>query len=141
MFDIYHDVYIQSSAEKVYNAISNPPELVNWWPLKCTGKASVGEEYNFFFEEPYDWYGEVTKAVPGRSFHVKMKKSDPDWEQTTFGFDLEKEENGVWLQFSHQNWPTRNRHFRHSSHCWAILLQGLKEYIEKGKIIPFEQRS
>ena len=36
-FSIYHDLKIESSIERVYDAISNPEHLVNWWPLKCYG--------------------------------------------------------------------------------------------------------
>jgi len=73
---IYHDLEIESSAEKAYNAVSQPQHLTNWWPLKCSGKPEVGEEYNFYFGPDYDWYAKVIKAEEGKSFHVKMTNSD-----------------------------------------------------------------
>lgn len=70
-----------------------------------------------------------------------MTKSDKDWNPTTFGFDLESSDKGTMVNFSHINWPEQNHHFKHSSFCWAILLNGLKNYLEKGVIIPFEERN
>lgn len=141
MFHIFHDIYIQNTKAIIYDAISNPSELEKWWPLKCSGKSVEGSTYQLFFGEGYDWQAKVIKAEPGVSFHMKMTLSDPDWQFTSFGFDLQQHEDGVWVEFWHKNWPRRNQHFRRSSFCWAMLLNGLKDYVEKGVAIPFEQRS
>lgn len=141
MHTIYHDLFIKSTTDDVFNKISDPQHLINWWPLTCSGEQQLDGVYNFYFEKAYNWYGKATVFEPGRSFHVKMTDADEDWNPTTFGFDLRSEEDGVWLEFWHKGWTDVNHHFRRSSHCWAMLLQGLKEYIEEEKIIPFTQRS
>ena len=69
-----------------------------------------------------------------------MTNSDADWNPTTFGFTLEERENEVYLRFSHTGWVNNNDELKHSSFCWAMLLNGLKKYVEKGVIIPFEER-
>lgn len=137
---IYHNFVINSSPEKVFECISSPDQLTKWWPEKCTGKPELGADYNFYFGPQYDWRGEVTKCDSGKSFHVKMTKADPDWDPTTFGFDLEAIPAGVGVSFWHTNWPECNQHFKIASFCWAILLQGLKNYVEKGVIVPFQER-
>lgn len=139
-FEIHHELFIKSSSGKVYQAITQPEHLVNWWPLACLGKPIEGETYNFNFTDVYDWYGEVIKAVKEKSFHIKMTKSDENWNLTTFGFDLEEKNMGVILRFWHVGWPKLNTEFKQSSYCWAILLKGLKDYLEKDIIIPFEER-
>lgn len=140
-FNIYHHLHIEKNPDSVFDALTQPEHLNNWWPLKSTGKPKVGAEYNFNFGDEYDWYAEVTKCVPNQSFHVKMTKSDKDWDPTSFGFDLQKDEKGTQLTFQHINWPACNTHFKTASYCWAILLKDLKNYIENGVIIPFENRS
>lgn len=137
---IYHDLPIKAPVEKVYAAVTDPTHLMNWWPEYCTGNPVMGETYNFRFGPEYDWYAEVTEAQAPHHFHVKMTKSDPDWDPTSFGFDLEATDQGTQLKFSHRGWPECNAHFRHSSYCWAILLKALKDYVEKGKVIPFAER-
>ncbi len=139
-FAIYHDLVINATIEKLYAAVSEPTHLVNWWPKKCTGNPVPHEAYNLFFGEQYNWFGVVAKAIPNQSFHIKMTQADPEWEATSFGFDLEQLEHGISLMFRHVGWPECNAHFRHSSFYWALLLNGLKNYVEKGEIIPFEER-
>ncbi len=139
-FDIFHDLVIIASVQEVYDAVSLPQHLNNWWTLTCTGTPELGAEYNFYFAPEYNWYGEVTVFDPERSFHIKMTQADDDWNPTTFGFDLEELTVGVQLKFWHKNWPHCNEHFRHSSYCWAILLGYLKNYLENGIVVPFEDR-
>lgn len=140
MYAIYHDLWIEAPAPAVFKAITSPNDLVNWWPLRCSGFPKTGAEYNFYFTPEYDWLGEVVKCETDQTFHVKMTRSDEDWDPTSFGFDLEAGAGGVQLKFWHKDWPACNHHYRRSSYCWAILLQGLKNYVEKGIIVPFEDR-
>lgn len=139
-FAIYHDLIINSSLAKVFEAITEPDHLVNWWPLKCAGNPEIGGEYNFYFTPEYDWLGQVIEYSHNRAFHIKMTKSDSDWDPTTFGFDIDEVNGNVQLKFWHVGWPACNVHYRRSSFCWAILLNGLKNYIEKGTVVPFEER-
>ena len=140
-FGIYHDLTINAPIEKVFSAVSEPEHLVNWWPLKCSGNPELEAEYNFYFTAEYDWYGKVDTIIPNHTFRIKMTKSDLDWNSTTFGFEMNEDNGSVKLSFSHIGWQRCNSHFRTSSFCWAMLLKGLKDYLEKGVILPFEVRS
>jgi len=139
-FAIYHDLIIDAQVSKVFKSVTDPEHLVNWWPYKCTGFAAKGEAYNFYFSPEYDWFAEVIQLIPDTAFYVKMTKSDDDWNPTTFGFDMHQIGTKVQLEFWHVGWPECNRHFRNSPFCCAILLNGLKNYIEKGIIVPFQDR-
>lgn len=70
-----------------------------------------------------------------------MTVSSKDWKSTTFGITLEDSKTGTLVKFSHLGWETCNSEFRNTSFCWAILLNGLKNYLEKGIIIPFDERN
>ena len=121
----------------VFDAIVDPAHLVNWWPLKSSGTPEVGAVYNFYFTPEYDWFGKVTKCIPHKAFYIKMTQSDADWNPTTFGFDLEAIDGKVQLHFWHIGWPACNAHFKRSSFCWAMLLNGLKNYVEKRSSYTF----
>lgn len=140
-FSIYHDLTINASLEMVFRAVSDPEHLVDWWPLTCSGNPSVGSSYNFYFGPEFNWFGEVVKYSENEAFHIKMTDSDEDWNPTSFGFDISEENETTKIRFWHIGWPECNAHYRRSSFCWALLLQGLKDYVEKGVIIPFEERS
>ncbi|MFY0629415.1 MAG: SRPBCC domain-containing protein [Flavobacteriaceae bacterium] len=139
-FSIYHDFTINSSVEKVFDAITVPEKLNNWWPLKSSGKPELGAEYNLNFTDEYNWYGLVSEVIKNKSFFIKMTHSSEDWNPTTFGFELELKDESTLVKFSHKGWLNCNNEYRNSSFCWAMLLNGLKNYVEKGVIIPFEER-
>ena len=139
-YAIYHNLFIKASPKEVFDAISLPEHLNNWWPLKSSGEPEVGAVYNLNFTDAYNWFGEVSVCDINRSFFIKMTDSDADWNPTTFGFTLEKKEDNVYLRFSHTGWLENNDELKHSSFCWAMLLNGLKNYLEKGIIVPFEER-
>lgn len=140
-YDIYHHLHIRKDPGSVFDAVTLPRHLNNWWPLKSTGEPTLEAEYHFHFGAGYDWYAKVIRCEANSSFHVKMLKSDKDWLPTSFGFDLQKDENETALTFQHINWPHCNIHFKTASYCWAILLKDLKNYLENGVIVPFEERS
>lgn len=139
-FSIHHDLIIRAEINDIFKAITTPEQLVNWWPQKCSGIPKIHEEYNFYFSPDYDWYGKVVHIERNRSFYIQMTKSDTDWASTGFMFDLEPSDGNVLVSFSHLGWQDCNAHFRRTSYCWALLLNGLKNYLEKGIIIPFEER-
>lgn len=140
-YSIFHNLTIKASSKEVFDAVSLPEHLNNWWTLKSSGKPELHSEYNLNFTDTYDWFCIVSKLKRNESFHLKMTQSDADWNPTTFGFDLEAQEYGTLVKFSHVNWKEANHHFKHTSFCWALLLNGLKNYLEKGIIIPFESRN
>ena len=140
-FNIFHNLKIVASTEEVFKAVSQPKHLDNWWTLKSSGAPKLGAEYNLNFTDDYNWYCKVCKVQPDVSIHFKMTQSDNDWDPTTFGFDLKPLNGETWVEFSHVNWPEQNQHFKHSSFCWALLLNALKNYLENGIIIPFNKRS
>ncbi len=140
-FNIYHNLLIEVSPKMVFDAISLPKHLDNWWTLKSSGIPELDSEYNLNFTNSYNWFCKVSEVKTNESFHLKMIDSDKDWNPTTFGFDLETKGSGTLVKFSHVNWLEDNHHFRHSSFCWAMLLNGLKNYLEKGIVIPFNERN
>mgnify|MGYP000324288129 CR=1 FL=1 len=140
-YNIYHNFIIKTSAKEVFNAVSQPKHLDNWWTLKSSGTPELNSKYNLNFTDDYDWFCKISEIKVNEFVHFKMTKSDDDWNPTTFGFDLDQTENGTLVKFSHVNWVKANHEFKNSSFCWAILLNDLKNYLEKGTIIPFEERN
>ena len=139
-FSIHHNLVVKAKITNVYNAVSQPEHLAHWWPLYCKGIPEKGEVYNFNFTDTYDWYAEVISCKANDHIHFKMTKSDKDWDTTSFGFDLKPNANSVNVEFWHKGWSECNAEFKQSSYCWAMLLNGLKNYVEKGVIIPFKDR-
>ena len=113
---IYFNFMINSDKNSVYRAVSEPEHLVNWWPLKCSGTPKEGEKYNFNFTDQYDWYAEVKSVEQNEHIHFKMTKSDKDWDPTTFGFDLEEKDKGIYHAW--------NKALARTSGKWVCFLGG-----------------
>jgi hypothetical protein len=64
-----------------------------------------------------------------------------DWKGTKVGFELTEKEGRTHVHFFHLGWSEASEHFGITTFCWGQLLNGLKNYVEKGIIIPHEQRN
>jgi uncharacterized protein YndB with AHSA1/START domain len=55
MADILHDFPIRASAERVFEAVSAPSGLDQWWTKRANGVVKAGAEYQLWFGPEYDW--------------------------------------------------------------------------------------
>ncbi len=141
MPDIFHQFPIKASAEKVFEAVSTPQDLDNWWTKTSKGKPQLGEHYELFFSPEYIWTAVISKCVPNKEFEFTMQQSDDDWTNTKVGFMLtEKNNNITEVNFYHTGWPHNNAHYQISSYCWAMYLRILKRYLEFGETVAYEKR-
>lgn len=141
MYSIYHDLIINTPKEKVFAAFTNPEQLNNWWTLKSSGNPILNTEYNLNFTDEFNWFCLVSKVELNKCFHLTMTVSSKEWHNTTFGIDLENRDHKTLLKFNHLGWLDCSSEFRNTSYCWALLLNDLKNYLEKGIVIPFNKRS
>lgn len=142
MNTIYHDFTINVSTEQVFEAISTPEGLNNWWTLRCSGNPKINEEYNFYFAEEYNWFAKVSKYSKNKELEFAITHAMLEWMPTRFGFRLKETANAVtYVEFYHENWKEISQEFRIASYCWANLLRQMKQYLEEGLITPFEKRN
>ena len=140
MPDIVHDIPIASDVESVFECVATPEGLSKWWSIGGTGVPGVGSKYSFDFGPEYQWEAVVTEFDANSLFSIKMTMADDDWTDTMVRFELEPSENGTMLRFEHLGWPQDNAHFRTSSYCWAMYLRCMKNFLEKGVVLPYEKR-
>jgi len=138
--DIFHDFEIRASAEKVFQAVSTPAGLDSWWTSRSSGEPRPGAEYELWFAPVYDWRAVVTKFVPDVEFELQLTRCDKDWHDTRVGFVLRETGGVTHVQFHHTGWQEANGHYRTSSFCWALYLRLLKRYLERGEVVPYEER-
>ena len=139
---IYHDFTINSSSERVFETVSTPYGLDNWWTQRSSGKQEIGSVFNLFFTEEYNWFAEISILKHNEQIEFTMVKAMADWMPTSFGFILKEEQRGVTsVQFYHKNWDSVSKEYRVASFCWANLLRQMKQYLEQGIITPFNERN
>ena len=141
MPDIHHSFIIKAPIQKVFDGFCLPEHLNNWWPKRSSGNPLQNEKYNFYFGDDYNWYAEVIEVVPGKSLTWDMQDVMDDWKGTRVGFELREEKEGTKVRFFHTRWKEASDHFAITNFCWGQLLQGLKDFLETGKVLPFEKRN
>jgi uncharacterized protein YndB with AHSA1/START domain len=140
MVDILQNFPIQAPPSRVFEAVSAPALLDQWWTIRSTGQPTVGSIYELDFGPEYQWQAIVTKAVPGEAFELKLTRADADWVGSTVGFELAPSGSGTAVRFAHRGWPLANDHYRTSCHCWALYLRILRRHLEHGESVPYDQR-
>jgi uncharacterized protein YndB with AHSA1/START domain len=139
MPDIFHDFIIKAPAQKVFQAISTPQGLDEWWTKSSFGEPRLGSEYELGFGPGHDCRAVVARCVPGAEFELQLTQAHEDWQGTRVALDLEQKEGFTQVRFHHSGWPD-NEHYRGSCYCWAMYLRILKRYVEYGETVPYEQR-
>ena len=140
MADILQDFPIQVPAHRVFDGVSQPALLDQWWTLRSSGQPSVGSAYELDFGPNYLWHAVVTVALPGAAFELRLTDADRDWNNTFVGFDFSGSETSTLVRFHHRGWPEPNAHFRTSCHCWALYLRILRRHLETGEVVPYDRR-
>jgi uncharacterized protein YndB with AHSA1/START domain len=140
MPEISHDFQINAPARRVFQVISSPEGLDQWWTKRSSGNAAEGMEYQLWFGPEYDWRAVVSRCVPDKEFELKLVKAHEDWMGSRVRFQLKENNGKTTLCFQHKGWPEENDHYRVSCFCWAMYLRLLKRYVERGERVPYEER-
>jgi uncharacterized protein YndB with AHSA1/START domain len=140
MADILQDFPIQAPPSRVFDAVSRPALLDEWWTVRSSGTPEAGAEYDLDFGPGYLWRAVVTTCRPGAHFELRLTGADADWTDTLVGFELSPAGSGTEVRFYHRGWPQANDHHRTSCHCWALYLRILRRHLEHGERVPYEQR-
>jgi uncharacterized protein YndB with AHSA1/START domain len=138
--DIFHDFPIFAPAQAVFDGVSMPAGLDQWWTDRSSGTPKRGNEYGLWFGPKFAWAARVTECVAREKFELEITKADADWTGTKIGFALSPIEGGTQVRFHHNGWPHLNDHYRISCYCWAMYLRILKRYIEHGETVPYAKR-
>lgn len=139
---IFHDFVIHATIDKVFEAVSTPKGLDNWWTKKSSGKQEIGSVYNLYFSEEYDWFAEIKILSLNDTIEFKILKAKEEWLPTSFGFIVTKIDTSLTsVEFYHKDWETTSKEYKIANFCWAELFLQMKQYLEKGIITPFNKRN
>lgn len=141
MYDILQQFQVRASVGTVFDAFTSSSGLNAWWTAEATGTPNFDTVYRFYFGPAFDWRARVIHVVNRKELTWLVTEAMDDWLETEVGFVLEETAEGCLVRFFHRNWLHNRDHFAISTFCWGQLLNGLKQYVEIGKIVPFEKRN
>ncbi|MCC7003689.1 MAG: SRPBCC domain-containing protein [Gemmatimonadaceae bacterium] len=140
MPDILQDFPIAVPPSRVFQGVTDPALLDQWWTVRSSGRPVVGAVYELEFGPRYRWRAEVTRAEPDVAIEWRMRDSDADWAGTRLGFALAPNAAGTQVQFYHRGWSEENEHYRITCHCWALYLRVLRRHLEFGETVAYARR-
>jgi uncharacterized protein YndB with AHSA1/START domain len=76
MADIFHQFIIQSSPEKVFEAISRSKGLDSWWTKTSSENPESEGIYTLYFSPGYLWKARVSKFKPNSLFELQITEAD-----------------------------------------------------------------
>ena len=138
MAEILHRVEIETSPEKLYNALTEQSGLSAWW-TKAETTAKVGTIASFLFGPEGNQHQcdmKITELTPNKK--VVWKCISGPWVETKeFSFEIKAHERGSVVLFAHRGWTEPSEFFMHCNCKWGFFLGvSLKNYLETGKGNP-----
>jgi uncharacterized protein YndB with AHSA1/START domain len=139
MADVLHRVGIRSSADKVFEALSEERGLAGWWTKNVTASPKVGAIDQFRFGDHGYNAMKVLELSPGRRVKWQCVDGAKEWIGTALTFDL-REENGVTVMlFAQRGWEEQVEFMHYCSTKWGTYLLSLKSLCETGKGTPYPE--
>jgi len=137
MFEINHRVGIETSPEKIYEALTTDDGLTQWWTNDISGAGDVGSIIKFRFNGGGPDFA-VTELIPNKTVRWKHSGTAPEpWIGTEILFQLQVDDNQTFVRFTHSNWKEYTDFMAHCSTKWAVFLISLKEALETNQGRPF----
>ncbi|MDO5524238.1 MAG: SRPBCC domain-containing protein [Bacteroidia bacterium] len=140
------EISISATVDRVWNALTQPEEMRNWYFDISNFEATEGEIFDFVVsftdedgEHNFRHLFEILEVVP----HERLKHT---WEHpghsagtSTLTWELVPEEDSTTVVLTHEGAESfldeGSKYFTEESYTagWNDILQGLKEYLENGK--------
>src|SRR5882672_6008888 len=106
MPDIIHEFPITANVSRVFDAVSTPAGLDQWWTLRSDGVPSDGALYSLDFGPGYLWRAHVSEVDKQHTFELELVEAMPDWIGTRVRFELMPvDDDHTQLVFTHIGWP------------------------------------
>ena len=139
MANIRHNLMINASTKKVYDAITSEQGLKGWWTNEVTAKPEEGYINHFKFSDEYFNKMKILKLNAPVEVHWEGVDGDEEWVGTNLFFELNEKEEITLLRFSHLNWKNESEFFGFCSHHWGRYLDSLKSFCETGNGHPYSK--
>lgn len=140
MASILHEFVIKAAPQGIFEAMTSPAGLDQWWTHYSSGEPRLDSTYALGFGPEYDWEARVTRCLKDQEFELELVEASDDWLGTRVGFRLEPLGDHTQVSFWHAGWKEETHHFRTSTFCWAMYLRLLRRYVERGEAVPYEER-
>ncbi len=134
MSAIVEELTIEAVPQRVWGAITQQDEIVQWWAYEARVKPEVGSLAEFRFRQgAFVMQFEVAELDQDEKVHWISRQGLPQWAGTSVTWQLTPVHNGTRLVFTHDGFAQVDERTRGA---WVYFLASLKSYLETGKGSP-----
>jgi len=149
--DIVHGLIAPASPEKVYQALTDPAQIVSWFSdgtegdVKQHGSVDVGATLDFPFKRGVIRV-QFIELEPNRKVVWKILQGLPGWEGVTgeMTWVLGTPYPGTAILFTHSGWASMDGPYPSSNHKIGSLIDQMRSFVEANaqpKYAAIEHRS
>jgi len=135
--DIVHSIDIETTPDRLYEAITKKAWLAGWWTPESNAEPKVGALNEFRFGPETTLMFRVAELEPARHVAWSSVQGPPDWKGTHVTFDITPKGDAVNLRFSHTGFAADYELFATFNYLWAQNIRSLKLFLETGTGEPF----
>lgn len=132
MINMPHQITINATSEKVYEAITTSEGFKGWWTSDVKAEPEVGSVAEFgFYNRKAVFKMHIDQLELGKLVAWTVQHDMPGWKGTKIRFDLNANENGETIvNFNHSGWNSMEGPYPMINTTWGTLMSLLKNYVE-----------
>ena len=136
MTAIVEELTIEAPPQRVWGAITQQDEIVQWWAYEARVTPEVGSLAEFRFRQgAFVMQFEVAELDQDEKVRW-ISKSPPQWAGSSVTWQLTPVHNGTKLIFTHDGFAEVDEAHEWTRGAWVYFLASLKSYLETGKGTP-----
>ena len=136
MTAIVEELTIEAAPQRVWGAITQQDEIVQWWAYEARVKPEVGSLAEFRFRQgAFVMQFEVAELDQDEKVRW-ISKSPPQWAGSRVTWQLTPVHNGTKLVFTQDGFAQVDEGNERTRGAWVYFLASLKSYLETGKGTP-----
>ena len=139
MSAIVEELTIEAAPQRVWGAITQQDEIVQWWAYEARVKPEVGSLAEFRFSQgTFVIQFEVAELDEGSKVHwiSRQGPATGHWKGTSVTWQLTPVQNGTQVVFNHDRFAQVDERYELTRAWWEHFLASLKSYLETGKGTP-----
>ncbi len=137
MSAIVEELTIEVVQQRVWGAITQQDEIVQWWAYEARVKPEVGSLGEFRFRPPAGVLQfEVAELDQDEKVHWISRQGPPHWAGTSVTWQLTPVQNGTKLVLTHDGFAQIDEGYEQTRGNWKYFVDSLKSYLETGKGTP-----
>lgn len=131
MAEMFHQVEIDTTPEKVYEAITTEEGLRSWWTADCIAEPLKGSIAQFGFNHRAVVFRmRIEELSPHRRIVWKCIGDFEAWNDTVLSWAISPQGSVTVLHLTHGMWRSTTGWFAPCNSTWGELMYRLKGYLE-----------